>query len=73
MRRPDTLHAARCRLEAAVRARPHCYADLTDVERGVPEVECWECSRCGGSYESVYGCYEYCPRPAGTAGESRGR
>lgn len=37
-----------------------CRADLTEANEPV-NIDTWECSLCGKSYEEAYGSYEYCP------------
>ena len=72
-RRLETLHNAWEAMRAAVLMTPRCRVDLTDREEGVPEVQIWECDRCGGSFESEYGCYEYCPRCGAKVASERWR
>ena len=37
-----------------------CRADLTEANELV-NINTWECSLCGKSYEEAYGSYEFCP------------
>ena len=39
-----------------------CRADLTEGRGERHPWRTWECSACGGTYEDVYGSYEFCPR-----------
>ena len=42
------------------RAERTCRADLTETNEPA-NINTWECSLCGKSFEEAYGSYEYCP------------
>ena len=42
------------------RAERTCHVDLTESNEPA-NINTWECSLCGKSYEEAYGSYEYCP------------
>lgn len=42
------------------RAERTCHVDLTESNEPA-NINTWECSLCGRSFEEAYGSYEYCP------------
>lgn len=42
------------------RAELTCHVDLTESNEPA-NINTWECSLCGRSFEEAYGSYEYCP------------
>ena len=47
-----------------------CHADLTESNEPA-NINTWECSSCGKSFEEAYGSYEYCPHCGGRIVEER--
>lgn len=52
------------------RAERTCHVDLTESNEPA-NINTWECSLCGMSFEEAYGSYEYCPHCGARVVEER--
>ena len=65
------LRSAAQRLIRELEDGNECHVDLTESNEPA-NINTWECSLCGRSYEEAYGSYEYCPHCGARITEERG-